>query len=91
MIKTEICRKLISFDCDYNVTLVYCLVTDDIKGEREAFQYGVSIEIPEKNEEEIIRNITPRKEKAMWLLDLLASNFVTPVTLKDVVYDCLCM
>ena len=71
--------------------MTYYLVSSDKNDDIDMRQYGVGISIPERNDEELVGNITPDREKAMQLIDLVASNFVTPVTLRDVVYDWLCM
>lgn len=91
MDKTVICEKVLMLGEREQCTLTYYLISDEC-GEEEAAlrQYGVGIAIPERSEEELICDITPNSEKAMRLLDLLASNFVTPVALRDVLYDWLC-
>ena len=91
MIKTEACKKVLDLGGERQCTLTYYLVSSDKNDDIDMRQYGVGISIPERNDEELVGNITPDREKAMQLIDLVASNFVTPVTLRDVVYDWLCM
>ena len=92
MDKTVICEKILLLGEGERCTLTYYLIADACGEEAGApRQYGVGIAIPERSEEEQIGNITPNREKAMRLIDLLASNFVTPVALRDVLYDWLCM
>lgn len=90
MKKEEICRKIIDLGKDSQRTIVYYLVIsedDFTELEKPVKSYGVAIEVKERNELTAVSKITTRTEKANRLLDLLASNFVTPVSLYDVVYD----
>ena len=84
MTKSEICRKVTDLGKLGQRTLVYSVTCDINQSERD---YGVSISIAENGEEMAIRCITTRVEQALGLVDLLASNFVTPVCLEDVVLD----
>ena len=85
-----ICKKVLMLGERDQCTLTYYLISDECGKEECDKQYGVGIAIPERNEEEQICTITPSREKAMQLISLLASNFVTPVALRDVLYDWLC-
>ena len=82
----EICRKYVDFGKEEMKTLIYCLVEDSTVYE-EKTAYGVSVEIPEKGESVCISDLTTYKEEAEHLLDLLATGFVTPVAVKDIVED----
>ena len=54
-------------------------------------EYGVGIRVltPDSCEEDCADGITPRRERAMELLQLLADGTVTPVTLRDILQDVL--
>ena len=54
-------------------------------------EYGVGIRVltPDSCEEDCADGITPRRERAMELLRLLADGTVTPVTLRDILQDVL--
>ena len=54
-------------------------------------EYGVGIRAltPGSCEEDCADGITPRRERAMELLRLLADGTVTPVTLRDILQDVL--
>ena len=94
MKKIEICKKVTELGKEGQRTLVYFLTADDAeceigrKGEKTDFGVGISIE--ESGEEVFVRRITPAESEIKRLCDLLASNFVTPIALGDVIYDWLC-
>ena len=91
MKKTVICEKVLTLGGGEKCTLTYYLVAENCREDNAVFtRYGVGISIPEKNEDEFIRDLTAKEERAMRLLDLLASNFVTPVGLHDVLCDWIC-
>ncbi len=54
-------------------------------------EYGVGIRVltPDSCEEDCADGVTPRRERAMELLRLLADATVTPVTLRDILQDVL--
>lgn len=54
-------------------------------------EYGVGIRVltPDSCEEDCVDGITPRRERAMELLRLLADGTATPVTLRDILQDVL--
>lgn len=54
-------------------------------------EYGVGIRVltPDSCEEDCADGITPRRERAMELLRLLADGTATPVTLRDILQDVL--
>ena len=54
-------------------------------------EYGVGIRVltPDSCEEDCADGVTPRRERAMELLRLLADGTVTPVTLRDILQDVL--
>ena len=56
-----------------------------------ALEYGVGIRVltPDSCEEDCADGITPRRERAMELLRLLADGTATPVTLRDILQDVL--
>ena len=78
---TEYCRKTADLGRYGRRTLVYSLILNEQGG------FGVSIAIPEFGETETVTDITSDKEKMLSLLDVLATNFVTPVSLRDILED----
>ena len=89
---TEICRKITDFGNDRKRTLIY-LITDDkcsVPEYAHCTEYGVGIQILETQESAYIHNITCDIRQATELVDLLATGFVTPVSLRDIVDDWLC-
>lgn len=81
MTKTELCRKITGLDGGLR-TLVYYLIDE---GEGLA-RYGVSLVLLESREEREVRRLSNDKERIEKLLDILATNFITPNSLNDVVY-----
>lgn len=90
MIKSEICRKISMLGGEKQRTLVYYLIADLLPRRLFLAQYGVGVSVLESRDEVDVRCITPNRSRAVQLADLLASNYVTPVALGDVVYDWLC-
>ena len=82
MTKTEMCRKITGLGEQGMRTLVYYL-TDENEGEAK---YGVAIECTESGSVTVASRLTNDKERAERLLDLLATYFITPLTLNDVAY-----
>ena len=87
----EICTKVLRLGRNGQRTLTYYITLDDDYRHVPSIQYGVGIRMDETGEETCFRAITPDRSSADRLLDLLASNFVTPMSLCDAVYDWLCM
>ncbi len=87
----EICTKVLRLGESRQCTLTYYITMDDDLRRIPSIQYGVGIRRNETGEDICFRSITPDRASADRLLDLLASNFVTPMTLCDSVYDWLCM
>ena len=90
MEKTEICRKVLHLRQNDQMTLVYSLVSElgsDEYAGVDVCCYGIEIFCPERNEVANVRNITVSLPKISMMIDKIASGFVTPVTLTDVVLD----
>ncbi len=83
MQKIEMCRKITGLGQAGQCTLVYSVIEDSP-------DFGISIQITEIEEEETVLNITRNETEIKELCDMLASNFVTPIALRDVVYDWIC-
>lgn len=86
MKKIEMCRKVVDFGRKDQRTLVYYL----IKPERETkpiTTYGIGVKIEETGEESMFIDVSPDHRFVCSLLDRIASGYVTPVTLGDVIYD----
>ena len=91
MEKTEICRKIIRLENGESRTLVYSLVTQRRDVFCTADRYGADIEIAETGEEAAVNDISTDRDSALRLIDILATGYVTPVSLRDLVYDYLCL
>jgi len=86
----EICTKVLWLGTGSQLTLTYFVSVDDGTGDLPGPHYGVGIRVKETGNVTFVRSITPEREKAERLADILASNFVTPTALYDCVYDWLC-
>ena len=90
MNKIEICRKTLDLESGHTVTLIYSITIDEweypISGIIHEY-YGVSVMISEGAEDACIQCVTLSERKAYTLIDVLAENYVTPVSLYDVVHD----
>lgn len=84
MTKTEICRKITGLNGGQR-TLVY-FITDD-KG--KTARYGVAIRLEESGEQKEVRHLSNDIERIEKLVDILATDFVSPNRLDDVVYKLL--
>ena len=92
MNKDEICRKIIKLGRYGTRTLIYYVVTSFItEGALARKAFGVGIEIAESGEAEYYEDLFTDRAWAVRLLDLLASNCVTPMTLKDIIIDFISM
>ena len=87
--KIEICRKVTDLGKERQRTLVYYLTAeiDADTYESPVEIFGVGICKLETGEEKIFRDVTSVRSRAEELVDLLATNFVTPVSLEDVICD----
>jgi hypothetical protein len=74
------------------MTLAYSILIDEITdGSGNTLEsYGIRVSALERGETTLLRHITVNRNKILELTQKLARNFVTPVTLRDVVYDWLC-
>ena len=88
MERLGICRKITDLGRYGQRTLDYFVTAE---GEVDGYpSYGVGIAVCENGEETMVRGITTKEDEARSLADILATNYVTPVSLGDVVYDWLC-
>lgn len=81
MVKTEICRKVTGLG-DGKRTLVYYVIDE---GEGIA-RFGVSVMVEESRKEAEIRRLSNDEERVKKLIDLLATDFITPNSLESVAY-----
>ena len=88
--KSELCRKIIGFDNGERMTLVYSLVTERGELLEDKERFGASIALEETGEESVVGDISTDREKVLKLIDIMATGYVTPISLCDVVYDHLC-
>lgn len=93
MRKMIVCKKRTESDAGERLTLIYSVTIDELTNasfDANVESYGAGIAIEERGEEVYIRHITLHNSEISELTSLLASNFVTPTTLLDVVEDWLC-
>lgn len=85
----EICRKVTDLGKERQRTLVYFLTAemDTVTYDSPVEIFGVGICKLETGEKKIFRNVTSLRSRAEELVDILATNFVTPVSLEDVICD----
>lgn len=91
MRKIEICKKYLDPKNTKKTSLTYFITVDETPsfGDGGTLEnYGVGIRL-EPDEEEMVRCITMESEKIERLVDLLATNHVCPITLRDVIDDTL--
>ena len=88
MEKYEVCRKIRTISALGRRTFVYSIVVgeEEIEGENVEC-YGIAVRICESGDETVISGMTTKHSEALFLIDRLASNFVSPVLLADVVSD----
>ena len=90
MRKMEVCKKVMNLGTQTQQTLTYFITVDEMADQLSGTvieQYGVGVSIMEAAEESSVRRITVSADKIRRLSDLLASNMVTPVALRDVIDD----
>jgi len=93
MRKITMCKKKLRTDGGEKLTLIYSITVDElspISSSAGIESYGACISIQESGEELCLRHITLRSCEIFSLTSLLSSNYVTPSTLSDIVYDWLC-
>lgn len=83
MKETEICRKHVVLENSAARTVYYCLLSEC--GENSG--YGVRIRIAETGERGDAENLSQNAAEAEKLLDLMATGFVLPSTMADIVED----
>ena len=90
MREIEYCRKYLSLEGGGNREIAYYITVDEIlSASNTVFEnYGVRIKL-DNSEEDLIRGITLSAEKIGFVLQALADGTVTPVGLRDVLYDML--
>ena len=71
------------------LNLEYLLTCRELPDSVPEYGVGIRILMPDSCEEDCADGITPRRERAMELLRLLADGTVTPVTLRDILQDVL--
>ncbi|MBE6949254.1 MAG: hypothetical protein E7456_05350 [Ruminococcaceae bacterium] len=81
MEKTEVCRKVTGTNGGWR-TLVYYLVDEG----NDRGRYGVSVVHLETDEKSEARRLSNDRERIEKLIDLLATDCITPNSLEDVVY-----
>lgn len=93
MRQMEISRKKICLNGEEE-TLVYFITINELSDSASGILleiYGIGVTICKSGETQIIPNITFSKSEVFALLDLMASNLVTPVAVSDIVNDWLCL
>jgi hypothetical protein len=86
----EYCRKYLNLESGSIREVAYYITVDEIFGTGEILfeNYGVRIRL-DSGDEDIIRGITVSGEKINLILQLLSDGTVTPIGLRDVIYDML--
>lgn len=93
MRQMEICRKNTKLHDDEESTIVYYVTIDELVDATTGIvleTYGVGVTICESGEAAIVPNVTFSKTGILALITLLSNNFVTPVSVCEVVDDWLC-
>lgn len=93
MRQMEICKKRILLSEETECTAVYYVTIDELTDTATGLileNYGVGVTLCERDETQIISNVTFSKAKILSLIDLLSGFLVTPVAVADVVDDWLC-
>lgn len=90
MEKNELCRKIIDLGSGERRTLIYSLITENGSPLTDEPLYGVSIVLKETDEQSLAVGISTDREKVLHLIDMLATGYVTPMSLQDIVYDYIC-
>jgi len=90
MREIEYCRKCFETECGNSHEIVYYITVDDVLGNDQIVfeNYGVGVKL-ENGEDEKIRGVTIYAKKIEMILEFIANGTVTPVALKDVLYDLL--
>ena len=71
------------------LSLEYLLTCRELPDSVPEYGVGIRILTPDSCAEDCADGITPRRERAMELLRLLADGIATPVTLRDILQDVL--
>ena len=71
------------------LSLEYLLTCRELPDSVPEYGVGIRILTPDSCAEDCADGITPRRERAMELLRLLADGTATPVTLRDILQDVL--
>lgn len=71
------------------LNLEYLLTCRELPDSVPEHGVGIRVLTPDSCEEDCADGITPRRERAMELLRLLADGTTTPVTLRDILQDVL--
>ncbi|MDR3277510.1 MAG: DUF6514 family protein [Oscillospiraceae bacterium] len=85
-------REVFSICENRKLTLAYSVLIDKIAdcSGNMLKSYGIRVSALERGDTALLRDITVNGDKILELTQTLARNFVTPATLRDVVYDWLC-
>jgi len=71
------------------LNLEYYLVASEAE---DSYTYGIQVNMTKdtgESETAAIKNVSPSKDSVIELIKLLYSNSVTPVSVHDVIYDCI--
>lgn len=90
MKEIEYCKKYLTPENGSNFEIAYYITVDEVIFDGEALfeNYGVGIRLS-SGDEDSIRGITVSSEKIALLLRVLSDGYVTPISLRDVLYDLL--
>ena len=85
--KLEI-NEAVQYDCK-ELNLDYYLVSCETDN---SYTYGIQINLTKdsgESETAVINDVLPSKAHTMEIINLMYKNSVTPVSAKDVIYDCI--
>ncbi len=90
MREIEYCKKHLTLESGGDLEVAYYITVDELCGAEEVLfeNYGVGIRLS-GGDEDSIRGITVSSDKIALLLRVLSDGDVTPVSLRDVLYDLL--
>jgi hypothetical protein len=82
--------KYLTLESGGSLELAYYITVDEVFDEGEALfeNYGICARLA-GGDEDSIRGITVKADKIELLLQVLSDGYVTPISLRDVLYDLL--
>lgn len=90
MREIEYCKKYLTLETGSDLEIAYYITVDEIiYADEITFEnYGVGIRLS-GGDEDSIRGITVSSDKIALLLQVLSDGDVTPISLREIIYDLL--